>query len=155
MPITQVTFPDGTIFSNRAPDAVLSENEVGLAEGGHDPGMFVFAEKLISLAQQAMGSGATSSSLVACTPGEKVFEISGAWTPGVGETVMAWLTTTPGNFLIGTVTASSVGSVTVDVEIVTGEEATGASWVITWPGQQIVQPFNKAVLLSTAYALSR
>lgn len=65
MAIVKVTFPDGTSYSNQSPDDVTDPNETGLADGGHDPGLLRFIEKVLAhstaLIQSIGGLGAAVS----------------------------------------------------------------------------------------------
>lgn len=134
MPYASVTFPDGTTFSNLpGTDALAAEDHYGLAEGGHDPGMLVMANKLIDLVTGATGTAAISSTPTTPALGDATFALTGAWLPPIGEVVKAYRPDDPATYLLGAVTASAAGSITIDAIDVAGA-GEQAPWIITRPG---------------------
>jgi hypothetical protein len=133
MPYQEVTFPDGTTFSNQAGTSALqAANHYGLDGGGHDPGFLVFAEKIIALIGPMMGGGAVVTAAVTVQTGSVVFATAGGWLPQLGTLVMAWRPLDAATHMVGTVTAADGGNIIVDVTVAAGA-GSFSDWILTHP----------------------
>lgn len=77
------------------------------------------------------GLGAVSTTAITVQLGEAVFALSNTWAPVAGTVISARRAADPTTYLIGAVTASGAGSVTMNAELI-GGAGTFSDWVLAY-----------------------
>lgn len=114
-------------------DGISAANPGGFGNNGHEVNLPEVAEAIGVVGQQLAalsGIGAISTTNVAVAVGDATFGFAGSWSPFVDSIVVARRAGDATTYLIGPVTASAAGSVTIDAQLVAGA-GSYADWILS------------------------